>query len=475
MRILVKRSIVAAAAVLPFALAGKADAALFPYTGETSLDVTDLYSGGIPRFVDLDGDGDQDVVLATSTDLWWYENTGALTGDMQERSIDPTLTVVDDFTVHDLDGDGDVDVMASGGNGVRWFENIEGASTFVTHTIDAEGLDGDIDAGDVDGDGDIDVILAESYDDRVLWYVNPGDAATWAAPTEIPTAQNGADVLLVFDADGDGRSDVLVSAEDYALRLLRYDGGPWIEQAIDPGSGAIDMRAVDIDDDGDLDVLCGQARHAVILTNLGDSLFGIDQLDDSGNLIIDFRLDHGDVDLDGDVDIVAVTHGGEQAIRWYANEGTSWGAPQTILDGFYNSRGMDVADADCDGDADIVAHGDDGSWRVALMPNEHAAGPGQCDGGGGDTTGGDESTGGGDDSPDDSGGDEAADTTDGPVATTAPDGGSAGGDEDSGGPEQDDDEGGGGGLCSVGPKSGTPVGATALLVLAFVGRRRRRG
>ena len=41
-----------AAAVLPFAFAGTADAALFPYTGETSLDVTELYAGATPRFVE---------------------------------------------------------------------------------------------------------------------------------------------------------------------------------------------------------------------------------------------------------------------------------------------------------------------------------------------------------------------------------------------------------------------------------------
>jgi MYXO-CTERM domain-containing protein len=475
MRILVKRSIVAAAAVLPFAVVGTAGAALFPYTGESSLDVTELYATAAPTFVDIDGDGDQDVVVATSTALWWYENEVGLVGDMPERSVDPTLTVLSDAAAHDLDGDGDIDLVASGGNGVRWYENVEQGSAFVMHEIDAEGLDGQIDAGDVDGDGDIDVILADSYDDRVLWYVNPGDAATWAAPTEIPTAQVGAGVLLVFDADGDGRSDVLVSdGEDYVLRLLRYDDGPWTESAIDPGSGAVDMRAVDIDADGDLDVLCGQARHAVILRNLGDGLFGIDQLDDSGDNIIDFRLDHGDVDLDGDDDIVAVTHGNAQAIRWYANEDGSWGAPQTILEEIYNSRGMDVADADCDGDADIVVHGSVGFWEVALMPNEHAAGPGECDGGGADTTGGDESTGGGDESSggadDGTSGDDAADTAEGPV-TSADEAGSASSSEGTGGPPQDDDDGGGG--CSVTPERSAPIGMMAMLVLALAGARRR--
>jgi MYXO-CTERM domain-containing protein len=475
MRIVVKRSLVAAAAVLPFAVVGTAGAALFPYTGESSLGVTELYATANPLFVDLDGDGDQDVVVATSTDLWWYENEVGLVADMQERSVDPTLTVLSDVSAHDIDGDGDLDLVASGGNGVRWYENVESGATFVAHPIDAEGLDGQIDAGDVDGDGDLDVILADSYDDRVLWYVNPGNADDWAAPTEIPTAQVGAGVLLVLDADGDGRSDILVSdGEDYVLRLLRYDGGPWMEQAIDPGSGAIDMRAVDIDDDGDLDVLCGQARHAVLLSNLGDGLFGVEQLDDSGSNIIDFRLDHGDVDLDGDDDIVAVTHGSEQAIRWYANEGGTYGAPQTILDELYSSAGMDVGDADCDGDADIVVHGSAGSWRVALLPNEHAAGPGECDGGGADTGGADETGGGVDESG--SGGDDAADTSEGPV-TSADEAGGTSSDADDGGssgPAQDDDD-DGGGLCSVTPERGAPIATMAIFVLALAGGRRRRG
>jgi len=466
MRTFAKRSIPAIVAVLPL-LPASAGAAAHPYTAEADLDVTELYANARPLFADLDADGDDDVVVATQTHLWWYENTAGLTADMQERSVDPTLTVIDDVSAHDVDGDGDLDLVTSG-NGVRWYENVESAATFVAHTIDTESLVGEIDAGDVDGDGDVDIVLADSYDDRVLWYANPGKDAAWAAPTQIPTMQYGAGILLVLDADGDGASDILVSdGEDAALRLLRYDGGPWIESALDPGSGAVSLAAGDLDDDGDLDVLCGQAQHAILFRNLGDGAFGVEQLEESEGLIIDFRLDHGDVDGDGDEDVVAVTHGSTQAVRWYAAEGDGYGPPQTIVDELYNSRGMDLSDADCDGDAEIVVHGDNGYWHVALLTNESAPADGTCEGSV-DDTGGSEDPTAADESGDGAGDDDPPGTT----SSTSDDGTPPPDDEESGTgiTPQDDDE-GGGGMCSIDPRGAAPLG---LLALVLLGRRRRR-
>ncbi len=448
----------------------EARAGQYPYTNETSLDATDVSSQAAPHLADLDGDGDLDVMLVGYDSLWWYENVDGLQTDMQERRIDPALMGVDRAVVRDMDADGDLDVIATG-RGVRWYENVENAAAFTVHSIDAEDIEGEVDVGDVDGDGDQDVLLADYYSEELHWYTNPGAGVDdWGAAKVIPSSQYGTDAILVADVDGDGRSELLAAENDGELfELFRYEDGPWSSAPLDIGSGVVEMRAADLDADGDLDVLCGQERHAIVMRNLGDGVFGYEQLADNGNVIIEFRLGLGDVDVDGDDDIVAVTHNGSNAIHWYPNDGGTYGAAQTIVNEFYNSWGMDVADADCDGDADIVAHGDTFGWTVLMLTNETANG-GACSGGTDDTGGTDGGTDDGD--PDDGG--TAADETGG--ADDAPadvdDGGEVddGGDDATSGAMQDDDE-GGGGLCSIDRRA--PIGTLALFgLLAIVARRR---
>merc|ERR1711977_209199 len=74
----------------------------------------------------------------------------------------------------DVDGDGDLDVLSASfrDDTVAWYEN-DGSQGFTKHVITTS-ADGAISvyAIDVDGDGDVDVLSASVYDDTVAWYEN---------------------------------------------------------------------------------------------------------------------------------------------------------------------------------------------------------------------------------------------------------------------------------------------------------------
>ena len=76
----------------------------------------------------------------------------------------------------DVDGDGDTDVLSasSGDNKIAWYENM-GAGRFTPHTIStaAKGARS-VYAADLDGDGDTDVLSASSGDSKIAWYENTG-------------------------------------------------------------------------------------------------------------------------------------------------------------------------------------------------------------------------------------------------------------------------------------------------------------
>jgi len=72
----------------------------------------------------------------------------------------------------DVDGDGDMDVLSASEDDskISWYEN-DGNENFIPHTI-TTGANGasSVYAIDVDGDGNIDVLSASLSDDKIAWY-----------------------------------------------------------------------------------------------------------------------------------------------------------------------------------------------------------------------------------------------------------------------------------------------------------------
>src|SRR5687767_3489895 len=82
--------------------------------------------------IDVDQDGDNDVVTASIADntVAWYENDG--TGSFTERIISTAANGARTAFAIDLDKDGDIDVLSAGQFGnLFWFEN-NGAETFTS-------------------------------------------------------------------------------------------------------------------------------------------------------------------------------------------------------------------------------------------------------------------------------------------------------------------------------------------------------
>ncbi len=88
----------------------------------------------------------------------------------------------------DLDGDGDMDVLSASNldNKIAWYEN-DGNENFTPHII-TTGADVAISvyAVDVDDDRDMDVLSASDRDDKIAWYENLGVVGIEDEQTEIP-------------------------------------------------------------------------------------------------------------------------------------------------------------------------------------------------------------------------------------------------------------------------------------------------
>ena len=161
---------------------------------------------------------------------------------------------------------------------IAWFEN-NGASdpSFTSRTI-AMGTSSangpwSVYAADLDSDGDIDVLSASVLDNKIAWYENDGAADPSFTAHTITTSANSVRSVYAVDIDSDGDLDIL-SASQGDDKIVWYES----DGASDPSftantittsaDGAFSVYAADVDNDGDMDVLSSSPFDAVSYTHL---------------------------------------------------------------------------------------------------------------------------------------------------------------------------------------------------------------
>jgi len=323
--------------------------------------------------VDIDGDGDKDMVVSGSNPdiIAWIENNNGIGTSWTEHIVD-SLNLVPVRSIYsiDIDNDNDMDILHVT-DYVSWYENCDGSGTSWTSHLITYGFAGGISAysKDINGDGDMDVIGAAMTDDDITWWRNDGYGTNW---TEyfIDLNFDGAYSVYSEDIDGDGDFDVL-GASNRSAGITWWAnadgyGYSWTEHIVDGSfTGCNSIYSEDIDDDGDLDVL-GAGYHT-------DTIAWWDNSDGSGitwvKHVIDDNFDGAysicseDIDTDGDIDVLGVAHKDDD-ITWWENTdgyGTSW-IEHTIYGDLVNARSIFLEDLDNDSDMDVLGAG---SYTIA--------------------------------------------------------------------------------------------------------------
>jgi hypothetical protein len=289
----------------------------------------------------------------------------------------------------DLDGDGWVDLLVADLGHFMPTDNLTGRIVWLRRRADSANYDpivlaeslgrvADVQAADFDGDGDLDLVAA------VFGWRTTGDirylenrTTDWQHPqfvSRVLESKTGAIHVPTADLNCDGRPDfvALISQEhELVIAFLNQGRGQFRQRLIhaagNPAFGSTGIQLVDFDGDGDLDVLYTNGD------SLDDSVLkpfhGIRWLENDGGF--PFR-DHlvaampgvqravaGDVDGDGDLDVVAgaftlAPQTPLDSLIWVENCGGGKFQRHSLEREPCRHASLDLADYDGDGDLDWV-------------------------------------------------------------------------------------------------------------------------
>lgn len=334
---------------------------------------------------DVDNNGFRDIISAgyDAADICIWLNNGKNPITWLKETIESNFAGAIYVTAEDINGDSLIDIIAAGWDArqiVLW-KNLGGSNPIKWEKIVIDNNSSgahEVFVVDIDKDGDKDIVSASASNHRIALHINNGgDPIVWT--TEVVSNDfSGARSVCAGDIDNDNDIDLVGAAySGNEIAFWRNDGGQpikWTKFSIANNyNGAHRVCLYDLEGDGDLDILAAayildqiawfrndggnpvQWTKGIVATNFNGALIACP----------------ADIDLDGDVDVIATAQDISE-IAWWENDGSNpinW-TKSTIKSSFYGAWPLFITDIDNDSDQDIIAgayQSDDIVWWENLI------------------------------------------------------------------------------------------------------------
>jgi len=339
--------------------------------------------------VDLDNDGDLDVVISGATDSQYeviiYINNG--TGDFTEVSGGPFEGVrLGDVACADVDGDNDFDVIVVG-------ENASGTCSSKLYTNDGSGnftevlgtpFEGvrhcSIEFSDIENDGDQDLLITGETSSNLgvsILYSNNGSGVfTEVIGTPFEAVRKSS--IIFIDVENDTDQDVVITGENNSgqniTKLYSNDGSGNFTEVLGTPFEGVTQSAIahsDINNDNDQDLIISGLNNfaqnvTILYENDGLGVF----TEVVGTTLDSVKLGEvsfADIDNDGDSDLLISGRNNQAQLISiiYINDGLGNFSEATGITLIGCEYGSNIfTDLDNDNDLDIVISGRGASFQT---------------------------------------------------------------------------------------------------------------
>ncbi|MEL7221092.1 MAG: FG-GAP-like repeat-containing protein, partial [Bacteroidota bacterium] len=317
--------------------------------------------------VDVDGDEDLDIMVSTSHRIYWLENLDGNATFSSPNDLLGDDIYIYNTTLADMDGDGDLDLLFSSStlDIIGWMRNLDGALGFSEPIILTTDYDQPFSAKpmDVDNDGDLDVIASSFWND-VIWLENldgNGTFSDWQL-FGIETGFATANALVIEDINLDGYQDVIKMSLNATSCFIYINSGnnglvDYELVVLDYPVNVTGVRVAfgTIDEDEYPDIVISSSGENVVMwaKNLnGTGAFSFFELitDDLSGIAWSRVVD---VDMDGDNDVVIASC--TSNVYWAENEANQFGSIRLVGDDSACTWNTVADDFDGDNDVDIIS------------------------------------------------------------------------------------------------------------------------
>ena len=321
---------------------------------------------GIARFIDVDRDGDLDFVTSAPDPRRWaaYRNDGGTIASEPFWESSET-TDCDHVDVLDFDGDGWMDLAGTHESYCTLYFNRDGE--FNAGPDWETGLIANanqIDFGDFDGDGDLDMVMAAGEPvNGVALFVNESGTPSRDVSSKLGHEEYSETAIFAdFDADED--LDIIAAYRAGKIVVFRNGGDGFDDGTVlfKDAQNAWTQRLYwrDLDGDGQPELFCakgpwgGQLGTSLQLLALDDGS-APQVLWQSATGTAYHGFEFGDVDRDGDLDVVAADYAEGGSVSLFLNDGGQLAAePAWTVRTSGPAHEAVLGDIDQDGDLDLA-------------------------------------------------------------------------------------------------------------------------